>query len=142
MDEPGRVLSAEAAFAIRGAVFEASRPSPLALLAALALAAPALAQTRQLSDADLVAYAARPFDKEAMMGRQVTLGLHNGAPVVADFPCSDLCPAYTVRIIHYEAPPGPACERIGGVTRNELVPRGIGVAEEPFCVPKPLAGRE
>jgi hypothetical protein len=58
---------------------------------------------------------------------------------VADFPCSDLCPAYTTRIIHYDVAPGPPCDAAGGVTQLRLVPFSIGTREEAFCIPKPLA---
>jgi hypothetical protein len=121
--------------------------SPLVIAAALAAAfsvfVPALADTalRQLSDADLVAYAARPYDKAAMMERQVRLGLHQGLVVLVDFPCSDICPAYTTQIIHYELGPGPPCEAAGGVTQTREVPYSIAVIEKQFCVPSVLAAR-
>ncbi|HEX3405713.1 MAG TPA: hypothetical protein VHS81_00625, partial [Caulobacteraceae bacterium] len=93
-----------------------------ATLAAPALAAPSV---RQLTDADLTAYAAKPFDKAAMMFKRVALGLHHGALVVADFPCGDVCPNYTVRIIHYDVSPGPACARLGGIVETRSVPVSI-----------------
>ena len=107
------------------------------------LATPALAAAapRQITDADLTAYAAKPFDKRAMMFHRVTLGRHHGAPVVVDFPCGDLCPDYTVRIIHYDAAPGPACARIGGVAEARMIPAGIAVMRRQFCVPAVLRGR-
>jgi hypothetical protein len=115
--------------------------SPLLFLAPLTtLAAPALADApRQLTDADLVAYAAKPFDKAAMMFRTVPLGQHHGATVVAQFFCGDVCPNYTVRIIHYDTPPGPACARLGGVTLTRDIPQSIAVVEQSFCVPAVLA---
>ncbi|HEY1425071.1 MAG TPA: hypothetical protein VGF50_00235 [Caulobacteraceae bacterium] len=108
------------------------------VFASQAIAADAV---RQLTDADLVAYAAKPFDKGAMMFHRVALGLHHGAPVVADFMCGDVCPDYTVRIIHYDLPPGPACARIGGVDQARMIPQGIAVSEQHFCVPAVLANR-
>jgi hypothetical protein len=96
----------------------------------------------KLSDADLVAYAAKPFDKAAMMGRRVVIGLHHGLRVIVDFPCSDICPGYTTRIIHYAQAPGAACEAAGGATVTRAVPYSIAVIEKQFCVPKVLvAGR-
>ena len=117
-------------------------PRPVLLLLA-ALAAPALATAtpRALTDADLLAYAAKPYDKAALMERRVALGLHHGAPVVADFPCSDICPDYTVRIIHYDVDPGPACARVGGVVESRSVPVSIAVTERSFCVPAVLKGK-
>jgi hypothetical protein len=111
------------------------------LLAALAASAALADAPRALTDADLVAYAARPFDKAAMMFQRVTLGEHHGATVVADFPCSDVCPQYTIRVIHYDVAPGAACEAIGGVTVSRMVPFSIAVVEKRFCVPKVLADR-
>jgi hypothetical protein len=106
----------------------------LTMLAMLA-AAPAL------TDRAIAAYAARPYDKRAMMGRTVTIGIHHGVRVVAEHPCSDVCPNYTTRIIHYDVVPGPACQRIGGVVRDAIVPRGIAASRQPFCVPRVLGSQ-
>ena len=92
-----------------------------------------------LEDATLVAYAAKPFDKRAMMGRTVELGRNRGVPVVAEFPCSDVCPQYTVRIIHYLLPEGIDCAGAGGVEKTVDVPVAIAVLPRTFCVPKALA---
>ena len=119
-----------------------TRPLPLASLALLAACAASAGATRTLSDADIRAYVDRGFDKRAMMGRHEVIGIHNGVAVVADYPCSDLCPAYTSQIIHYDAEPGPACDRAGGVVRIRTVPIAIAVQRKPFCVPKVVAGPE
>jgi len=113
----------------------------LVLLAAFAAPALAAAPLRQLTDADLVAYAAEPFDKAAMMFKRVALGAHHGALVVADFPCGDVCPNYTVRIVHYDTAPGPACARLGGVIVTRSVPVSIAVTSQSFCVPAVLGGK-
>lgn len=120
--------------------------TPILLLAAASLSAvlsslgsARAAEPRALSDADLVAYAAAPYDQAAMMGKRITLGLHHGVAVVAEFPCSDVCPQYTKRIIHYDIAPGAACEAAGGVTQGRLVPFSIAVVMRDFCIPKPLA---
>ncbi len=111
------------------------------ILLAAAVAVPATAlPARNLSDRDLKRLDARPFDKRAMMGKTVVLGRHHGVRVVANYPCSDVCPNYTVRIIHYDVQPGSECERAGGVTVTRTVPFGIGVVRKPFCAPKVLAG--
>jgi hypothetical protein len=115
------------------------RLTHLPLFAAL-IATPACAQLRQLTDADLTAYAAKPYDKAAMMEQTVTLGTHHGVTVVVDFPCSDVCPNYTTRIIHYGIGPGPACTAAGGVSVIREVPYSIAVVEKEFCVPKVVAG--
>ena len=107
-----------------------------ALLSACASAASEAAGS--ISDAELRAYAAKPFDRAAMMFKHVALGRNHGAPVVADFPCGDVCPNYTVRIIHYDLPPGPACAAAGGIEQKVMVPRGIAVSSVTYCVPKAL----
>ena len=123
-------------------------PSRILLLAAAALslasATAALAcgdrpsPPRRLSDSDLKAYAAAPFDKRAMMFKRVALGRHRGLPVVAIHPCGDVCPVYTRRIVHYDIPVAD-CVRRGGVVREELMPRGPAVARQTFCLPAILA---
>jgi hypothetical protein len=91
-----------------------------------------------LDDAALAAYAARPFDKKASMGQTVELGRNHGLPVVAEFPCADVCPQYTVRIIHYRLPEGTDCAAAGGVEKTVGVPVAIAVLPKTFCVPKAL----
>jgi hypothetical protein len=100
---------------------------------------PAPAEPRQLSDGDLIAYDAQPYDHAAMMGKRVIVGLYHGVPVVAEFPCSDVCPQYTTRVVHLDVAPGAACEAAGGVTQARRVPFSIAMVERDFCVPKALA---
>lgn len=107
---------------------------------ALVLATMLTADT--LSDNALVAYATQPYDKREKFNRQDVLGIHHGTKVVADFPCSDICPEYTVRIIHYAVAPGADCDKIGGVTEMRTVPFSIAVVRRPFCVPKILAEKK
>ncbi|MDO1529090.1 hypothetical protein QMK61_09655 [Fulvimonas sp. R45] len=114
-------------------------PAMLAVLAAAGGIARAQA-SGPLDDAALKAYAAQSFDPRAMMGRTVELGRHHGVPVVAEFPCSDVCPQYTVRIIHYRLPPDTDCAAAGGVERTVPVPVAIASTDATFCVPKVLAG--
>ncbi|WP_234411338.1 hypothetical protein [Rhodanobacter thiooxydans] len=51
--------------------------------------------------AALQAWAGKPWDKAALMHTTVEVGRYRGVPVMAEHPCSDVCPQYTVRIIHY-----------------------------------------
>ena len=95
-----------------------------------------------LSDADVIRLAKQRFDKAAKVGRHEILGRHGHAIVIADYICSDVCPDYTVRIIHYDANPSTDCAKVGGLVRTRVVPRGIAAAEEKFSVPKVLAWRE
>jgi hypothetical protein len=92
-----------------------------------------------LTERDIADHAARPWNKSEMMNRRVRLGTHHGAYVVADYPCSDVCPDYTTRIIHYDIPPGIACAGVGGVLRYAIVPSGgISANRRAFCVPTVL----
>jgi hypothetical protein len=100
-----------------------------------------VADAGALSDEALVRYAAQGFDKRAMMFKHVEIGRHRGTMVVADFPCGDICPDYTIRIIHYDVTPGPACAAAGGVGQVKSIPRGIAVMPQTFCVPAVLADR-
>jgi len=92
-----------------------------------------------LDAAALQAYAGKPWDKAALMHSTIELGRYGGAPVVAEFPCSDVCPQYTVRIIHYRLPEDASCASVGGVEKSVLVPIAIAVMQKTFCVPEPLA---
>lgn len=104
-------------------------------LAALASAAQ---PGRTISDARIAAIAASPFDQRAMMFHHELLGLNRRMRVVADYPCSDVCPQATVRIIHYDRRPGPGCEAAGGVTASRMVPVSITVQRVDYCVPRVL----
>ena len=108
------------------------------VLAALLTSAPEPPPADTVTDAEIAAFAAVPLDKTKRGGRTRFLGFHNGTSVLVDYPCSDLCPHYTTRIIHYAVEPGPECERIGGVIREATVPRGIASVVKPFCVPAVL----
>ena len=108
--------------------------------AALVLAACAsqAATPDTLDDAALLAYAHKPWDKATLMHTTVPLGRYRGVPVVAEFPCGDVCPQYTRRIIHFELPAGASCDSVGGVARQVLMPMAITVRPKTFCFPKVL----
>ena len=111
----------------------------LAALHLLLLLAPAPQGSGPLlTDADIASYAARPWDKAAMMDRHLLLGFHNGGRVVVDFPCGDVCPAYTTRVIHYAVDPGPGCGGLGGVQRHAVIGSGASSYRRAFCVPAVL----
>ncbi len=109
-----------------------------AMLLATACASSA-ATPGMLDDAALVTYVAKPYDKRAMMNTTVELGRHHGEMVVAEFPCSDVCPQYTKRIVHYRLEQGASCDSVGGVQKDILVPVAITVRSKTFCVPKVIA---
>jgi hypothetical protein len=94
-----------------------------------------------LSDHALVRLSKAAVDKRKT-GRTELLGVHRGINVLAEYICSDLCPAYTVRIIHYDLRTGPECTARGGMVVQRMVPVGIAVAGRPYCVPQVLARQE
>lgn len=107
------------------------------MLAFLALLTSQAAAPSPVTDAQVRAYAHASFDKRALMGRREVLGMQGVAAVVADHPCSDICPDYTRRIVHLLAP--MRCEDAGGVIRDRLLPQGIAVMPKPYGVPRALA---
>jgi hypothetical protein len=110
-----------------------------AAVAGMAIGASACAGTpAQMDAAALQAWAGKPWDKAALMNTTVELGRYRNVPVVAEFPCSDVCPQYTVRIIHYQLPPETSCASVGGVEKEVLVPIAITVRAKTFCIPEPL----
>jgi hypothetical protein len=116
-----------------------------AAVAGIALGASACATApapAQMDVAALHAYAAKPWNKAVLMNTTVELGRYRGVPVVAEHPCSDVCPQYTVRIIHYRLPPEATCASVGGVEKEVLVPIAITVRSKTFCIPEPLVASE
>jgi hypothetical protein len=110
-----------------------------AAITGMAIGATACAGTpAQMDTAALQAWAGQPWDKATLMNTTVELGRYRNVPVVAEFPCSDVCPQYTVRIIHYRLPPEASCASVGGVEKEVLVPIAITVRSKTFCIPEPL----
>ena len=90
-----------------------------------------------VSDVELLQYATQDYDKRDMMFKRVVLGINHGAEVVANFPCGDICPNYTVRVIHYELLPSK-CSEVGGIQRELQIAQGPAMHNESFCFPKVL----
>ena len=117
----------------------ASVVTVFAAITGMTIGATACAGTpAQMDAAALQAWAGQPWDKAALMHTTVELGRYRGVPVVAEHPCSDVCPQYTVRIIHFRLPPGASCASVGGVEKQVLIPIAIAVMPKTFCVPEPL----
>ncbi|MGA0587055.1 hypothetical protein ACO2Q2_08000 [Dyella sp. KRB-257] len=117
----------------------AKRIGTTALLAlALGACTSRAATPGMLDDAALLAYAKQPWDKAALMHTTVELGRHHGQRVVAEYPCGDVCPQYTARVIHYELADGVSCDSVGGVEQEVLMPVAITVRPKTFCFPKVL----
>ena len=94
-----------------------------------------MGKIENMTDKELLQYAHTSFDKEKMMFRDIVIGYHNKITVRVSFPCSDVCPEYTKRIIRYDVNLDQ-CENAGGIKRAIIVPKGIGAMAEDFCFPK------
>jgi hypothetical protein len=116
-------------------------PKSFLIAAPLAAAMLCAAGPDTVTDQDLITYAKNDFDRGEMMFKHVDLGVHHGVPVVADFPCADVCPDNTTRIIHYVLDGERTCDSVGGERRKIEVPTGVGKTEQQFCVPRVLAAR-
>ena len=90
-----------------------------------------------LSDSELVTYARSDFDKAKMMNQEIVIGTYKGATVKASFPCSDLCPEATSRIIYLDVP-ALECQAAGGELKSLFVSAGIGLVNKEFCFPKAI----
>ena len=110
-------------------------PMILAVLIAMTSSPPA---PRTLTDADLVAFASKPFKPGSTIPANYVLGIHHGTNVIVEFRCGDICPQYTSRHIHYDVEPGPACDKIGGRVRTESFVQSIAMMRKDFCVPAVL----
>ena len=91
-----------------------------------------------IDDAAVLAFVRTPFDPKA--GERWpqwprTLGMLRGVPVVISYTCSDVCPDHTRRIVRYNVHAGPECDRVGGISKDIIVPRGIGVGPRRYCIP-------
>lgn len=91
-----------------------------------------------LDDASLIDFIRRPFDPMSDETRwPQALGTHDGVPVIVSYTCSDLCPDYTKRIVHYNLEPGEECARAGGISKDIVVPSGMATGLRRYCIPAP-----
>lgn len=93
---------------------------------------------RLISDDQLLSYASASYNKNNIEKQHDLLGHLNGTLVVVDFICSDLCPFYTVRVIHYELEKEQSCASAGGVEKALRIPVSIATMDKIFCFPKIL----
>jgi hypothetical protein len=100
------------------------------------------APARQLSDADLDRIPSLHEDVRANSGKIWRLGAHNGVAVIAEHPCSDICPDHTVRILRYDLPANTRCESVGGIESERIVPISITLKSTWICQPLVLAVAE
>lgn len=92
---------------------------------------------KTLTDKDLLDYARSDFNKTQMMFKDIMIGKHNNIPVKVSFPCGDVCPEYTIRIIRYDVNL-TNCSQVNGEIKSVLIPAGIAVLPKEFCFPKLL----
>jgi hypothetical protein len=111
------------------------------MLAALLAVSVSVSSAAVLSDDALVNYASRfhgSHDWRSYPANHV-IGIHHGAPIIAEVHYGDICPDYTRLVIHYETAPGPACKKAGGIEEHVAIPIAIAVMDKAFCVPRVLA---
>lgn len=92
-----------------------------------------------VSDEEILNYATRSYDKNHIAQSRMILGSHGGTTVLVEYICSDLCPDYTVRVIHYELSKDQKCSDVGGVEKEVRIPVAIAAMNRIFCFPKVLA---
>lgn len=97
------------------------------------------AHADSISESALLSYASTSYDKYRIEKQPVVLGLLDGTPIVADFICSDLCPNYTVRVIHFDLNKDQRCSSVGGVEKVIRIPVSIATMDKVFCFPRVLA---
>jgi hypothetical protein len=95
------------------------------------------ANKRILTDAALTVFATKSFDAGALMRKSFLLGKYNNANVIASFPCADVCPTYTVRIIYLDVEP-KTCKAVGDEQVDIHVPEGIWLSTKHYCIPKKI----
>ena len=92
--------------------------------------------TKEVSDEEILRYASAPYDKRSVSDHYVLLGVNRSTPVVAEYICSDVCPDYTVRVVHYQLSPRQACADIPGVERKQTIPVAIAAMDKLYCYPQ------
>ena len=102
------------------------------IFAPLAIAEEALTNNRILK------FAMEPYAKSAKMNTTEILGTHNKNILQVIYPCGDICPDYTKRIIHYKIEM-KNCKNIGGIIKKKRIVRGRASNIESFCVPVVIA---
>ena len=93
--------------------------------------------TAPVSNTELLGFARSYIDKDKMMFKEFTIGRNNGYPIKVSYPCSDICPQNTIRIIRYDVPVAE-CNKVGGVLKEIYVPFGLATSPQEFCFPKTM----
>ena len=96
---------------------------------------------KELTSAQVLSLLKQNYDLETLSGSKVIVGKYMGTAVVVDFPCSDVCPANTFKIVRYDVE-WNQCADIGGKIEELKFPMGIAVGLKKFCVPKVIYGQQ
>ena len=88
-----------------------------------------------ISDAELIRIDNTAFDMRSKMGSHEVIGVSRGHHVLIDYPCGDLCPEETDRLIHFDVEPGAACKAIGGVSWSGMISSGY---QSHACIPQAI----
>ncbi len=94
-------------------------------------------KSNKLNDREILSFAKSSYEQSKKMHTQEILGYQNGTKVIVEYPCSDLCPEYTKRIIHY-AVDVENCAEADGIVKEISIPMGIAFGPKEFCIPKVL----
>lgn len=92
---------------------------------------------KEITNEEVLSYASSEYDKKEMSHKSIVLGIHNSLKLLATFRCSDLCPEYTARILHYDVEL-ESCISKGGAIRAITIPMGWGRGPKEHCIPKIL----
>ena len=109
---------------------------------AAGLAFGACAHAETLTADQLVAKATAVLANKQGPANGTELGTFGGVTVAVLVECGDICPAYTVRVIHFVVPEGKNCATLGGRDMSVIVPHGIAAGPEGFCIPEPLVKKD
>jgi len=96
---------------------------------------------KELTDADLFALLTKEFDLNIVSGAKVIIGTYKGTELIADFPCSDVCPLNTVKIIRFNVKANE-CSSTEGKEEELLTPMSISMGTKLFCVPEIIHGKQ
>ena len=91
-----------------------------------------------LNDNELLINATTDYAKESKMNSTEILGIHNQHIVKVTYPCGDVCPEYTKRIIYYEIE-NKSCPSNIGTEKEVTVFRGRSSRIETYCIPNIIA---
>lgn len=90
-----------------------------------------------ISDETLLTSATTPYNSfpgNSMQSRAI--GKSNGEQVVVDYVCADICPNYTMRIVHFDVPRNKNCASIGGIEKIQQGSDGWAAGTALYCFPK------